>query len=324
VASTFFSTIVPNGNTIVLSAWDLSGSITSALTQAATNGHYVTVITPYSEYSSNSSDVNQIINAGGHAIYEYTSSQGSPQTGVTYQQSPMDIHAKFAIIDGVAYMDGHNWFTTDVILKDTDATDVAAIQSDLTSFPAPAANGETSEVFTTDKQVSLHAESNFLQNVALPALTSGAADEYDFITESYNPGNATGDYNDDVAIGQCQIASLSRHPTIKMVFESESGYSSSAKASLQNLLLLDPNANIRDHDQGHEKISMIRKSGTPLAAWFGSSNATTTDLFDWGMVIEDPALLTALASYFDNVEYAGSTAVTAGSGSPTACGTLHS
>ena len=99
---------------------------------------------------------------------------------------------------------------------------------------------------------------------------------------------------------------------------------SSAKSSLQNLLLLDPNANIRDHDQGHEKISMIRKSGTPLAAWFGSSNATTTDLFDWGMVIEDPTLLTALASYYDNVEFAGSTAITAGSGSPVACGTLHS
>ena len=35
---------------------------------------------------------------------------------------------------------------------------------------------------------------------------------------------------------------------------------------------------------------------TPLAAWFGSSNATTTDLFDWGMTTQDPILLTALTA----------------------------
>ena len=235
----------------------------------------------------------------------------------------MDIHAKFALVDGVAYMDGHNWFTTDVVVRDGFAADYAAIQADLVNFPSSPPSGAGTS-FTTDKQVSLNAESLFLQTVAVPDLNSGAADEYDFITESFNPNPASGNYNDDVYIGMCQISQLASHPIMHLVLEEESGYSTAAKTALQNLGLSDVNAVIKSNDNGHEKISMIRKGGVPVAAWFGSSNSTTTDLFDWGMTTTDPTVLSALATYFDNVEFAHSTAIAAGSGTPPACGTVHS
>jgi hypothetical protein len=324
VTSTFFSTIVPNAHTICISAWDLSSDIDTALASAIAHGASVTVITPMSENSSNAMDIAAIVAAGGHAKTEYTGSPGTSTASIAYQHAAMDIHAKFALVDGVAYMDGHNWFTTDVVLRDGYAADFNAVQSDLVNFPASPPNGDPATKFTTDKQVSLKSESDFLQNVAIPALNSGGANEYDFITESFNPNNASGDYNDDVYTGICQISQLVSQPTMKLVLEEESGYSTAARTALQNLLT-DPNAvgNVRSNSNGHEKISMIRMSGTPVAAWFGSSNATTTDLFDWGMTTTDPTVLAALATYFDTVEFAHATAISGSAGAP-ACGTLHS
>jgi len=299
VHTTFFTTIVEHAQTICLSAWDLSSDVDTALEYAASHGASVTVVTPYSENSSNSSDIAAIVAAGGHAKTEYTgSSHGTPTSSIQYQQAPMDIHAKFALIDGVAYMDGHNWFSTDVILQDPIAGDFAAIQSDLENFPAtPPSNG----TFTTDKQVSLKTESAYLQSTAIPAFNTGAALEYDFITESFNPSSSSGDYNDDVYDGMCQIAAIPSHPTMYVIVEDLSE-PSTAETALQNLAILDPNAHIYSSSSGQEKISMIRATvgGAPSSAWFGSSNATTTDLFDWGMDIpgSNTAALGALQSYY--------------------------
>ncbi len=329
VASTFFTTIVPQGRVICLSAWDLSSDIDTALEAAARAGASVTVITPYSENGSNATDIAAIVAAGGHAKYEYTTATApaTPNASIAYQQAPMDIHAKFAIIDGVAYMDGHNWFSSDVVMRDKNAADYAAIQTDLTTFPTPAPGGNT-DSFTTDKQLSLKTESTYLQTVAIPGLVS-ATNEYDFITESFNPNPATGDYNDDVYDGMCQIASLSVHPIMHVLVEEFSGYSTAAKAALQNLLLLDPNAVVKTESAGGlEKISMIRNTsgGVPSSAWFGSSNATTTDLFDWGMNISDTGMLTALQNYYDNTAFpSGSSIPTASPGTtPAPCSTPHS
>jgi hypothetical protein len=307
VASTFFSSIIPNAHTICLSAWDLSSDIDTALEAAARNGASVTVITPYSQNSSNSSDISAIVAAGGHAKYEYTSSHGTATASIAYQSAPFDIHAKMAIVDGVAYLDGHNWFTTDVVTQDGIAGDFSAIQNVLVNLTSPAPSNGT---FTTDKQLSLKNESAYLQSV-LSSLTS-STNEYDFITESFNP-SGDGEYNDDVYDGMCAISALASHPTMHVVVEEYSGYSSAAQTALQSLMLRDPNAIVRTNNNGHEKISMIRSTvgGTPSSAWFGSSNATTTDLFDWGYDITDNSsgMLTALASYFDTVEWANASAI---------------
>lgn len=327
----FFTNVIPNASSIVISAWDLSTDLDTALKAAAAKGASVTVITPYSQHTSNDSDIADILGSGANAraVYEYTSSHGTDSATITYKQALMDIHAKLAIVDGKVYMDGHNWFTTDVVVQDTDATDVAAAQTVLNNIAAGTAttlasapSGDATTLFSTDKQVSLKNESDFLQNVAIPDLANGTADEYDFIVESYNVNPVSGNYNDDIGIGMCQISQLSTKPKMHVVLEEESGYNTNTKALLQNLVFADSNADVRSNNNGHEKISMIRKAGTPVAAWFGSSNATTTDLFDWGMVTTDPALLAALASYFDNTEFANSTAIS-GAGVASTCGTVH-
>jgi len=335
VDSTFFTTIIPNAKTICISAWDLSSNITSALESAAKNGASVTVITPYSENSDNSSDLAAIIAAGGHAKTEYTSASGKGTSSKTtaYELSPMDIHAKFALVDGVLYMDGHNWFNTDVIMQDPVAGDYAAAQADLVTFatPAPSNTAAPNENFTTDKQVSLHTESNYIQSI-IPSLASG--DEFDFIVESFSDIVSSGDYNDDVYDGLCQIAKLPAHVTMHVMVED---YSSSEAAALQNLMILDPNAYVKTDSVGHEKITMYRTSvgGAPVNAWFGSSNSTTTDLFDWGIDIpsSNTNMLGALQAWFDN-EFGtntgaganGSTSIPtpAPGATATACGSLHS
>ncbi len=320
VGSSFFTTIVPNGHTICLSAWDLSSAIDTALEAAAHNGASVTVITPYSENSSNSSDLASIIAAGGHAKTEYTSSSGTASSTTEYQQAPMDIHAKFALVDGRAYADGHNWLTTpvqDVVMA--DGNDFAAIQTVLRNLSTTPSNG----TFTTDKQQSLLNESNYLQTLLTNGITTG--NEYDFITESFSTVQGSGYYNDDVYDGMCAIAQTGA--TMHVVVEEFSGYSATAKAALQNLELIDANASVRTDDNGHEKISMYRSSvgGTPTTAWFGSSNATSTDLFDWGLDITDTGMLGALQTYFDNEYTNQANAIpTASPGvTPAPCATTH-
>jgi hypothetical protein len=334
VDATFFTTIVPNAKTICISAWDLSSNLTSALETAAKNGASVTVITPYSENSDNATDLAAIIAAGGHAKTEYTTSsgKGTPSKTTAYQLSPFDIHAKFALIDGVAYLDGHNWFNTDVVMQDPVPGDYAAIQADLVTFatPAPSNTAAPDENFTTDKQVSLHTESSYLQSI-IPNLVAG--DEVDFITESFSATASSGDYNDDVYDGLCQVAALPAHIAMHVMVED---YSSSQAAALQNLMILDPNALVRTDSVGHEKITMYRTKvgGAPVNAWFGSSNATTTDLFDWGIEIpgSNTGMLGALQAWFDNEFGTATTGGANGSTSiptpapgatATACGTPH-
>jgi hypothetical protein len=300
----FFTSVIPNGKTICISVWDISSDITSALVTAAKAGANVTVIMPYSEYSDDESSVPTLTAAGARIKWEYTTSTapGSPTSTVTYEKAPMDIHAKFALVDGVAYMDGHNFFTTDVVMQDGILADFNAIQADLESFPNPAAEPSPADSFTTDKQLSLLNESTYLQQTAIPALAGGTATEYDFITESYNPTSSSGDYNDDVYGGMCQIASIVPHVTMNVILEDYSTDSSAVKSAMTNLLVLDPNAHVYSTSSGQEKISMVRSSigGTVTSAWFGSSNSTTTDLFDWGIDIpsNNTAMLSALGTYF--------------------------
>ena len=82
-----------------------------------------------------------------------------------------------------------------------------------------------------------------------------------------------------------------------MVFESESGYSTAAKTAIQNLILWNPGSasSIRSNNNGHEKISMIRKSGRADRGVVRLVELhDDRPLFDWGMVTYDPAVLKSL------------------------------
>lgn len=293
--SAFFSTLLPNAHQICVSAWDFSSDLTNALVAAAHNGAHVVAIAPYSQHSSNSSYISTLTAAGVEVRNEYISSVPPSGTNQSNIQSPMDIHAKFALVDGVAYLDGHNWFSSDVVMKDTVQADFNAIENVLTTFSTPAPSNGT---FTTDKQVSLQTEYQYLQSIAG---SLDANSEIDWSAESYNPtSSASGetDYNQDVFAELCSIASSSAHPTMKFYVES---YPYTAKAGTQIQLMVSYNSGsgIFSSSSGLEKVAIWRENGVVQSAWFGSSNATSTDLFDWGMVVHDSDLLSALTSWFD-------------------------
>lgn len=289
VASTFFSSTLPDAHDVCLSLWDFSSDSYDALLSAIHNGANVSVIIPYSQESSNASDATALGNAGGHIVWEYTGATPPPvPTGQNEGEiaSPMDIHAKFALVDGIAYMDGHNWFSTDVVMEDGNATDFSVIQQDLEHFSTPApSNGS----FTTDKQQSLANEAAYIANE-----NPQAGQEYDFISEDFNPNGSSPNENGAVYAAMC--AAAANGATVHVVVEDFSGDSGTAQAALENLILLDPNASVRSNAGGLEKISMVRGASS---AWFGSSNDTTTDLFDWGMTLSDGGVISALQSYFD-------------------------
>jgi len=299
VSSTFYSSILPNARNICLSAWDLSSDVDTALLAAARNGANVWVVAPYSQHGSNSSDASSLVAAGAHFVDEYTgSSAPASMTGSANEtsiHSPMDIHAKFALVDGVGYMDGHNWFTSDVVMRTGDSADFLAMQNDLANFPTPpGSNGP----FTTDKQLSLKGELDYMNSQ-----TFASGDEYDFITESFNATSSNpSEYNDDVYAKMCAIATT--HATVKVMVESKP--SGSDLTYLQNLEVIGGPTTVVKYDySGHEKISMKRGASS---AWFGSSNLTTTDLFDWGYTLSDPGVISALGTYFDS-EFNGATAM---------------
>ena len=179
----------------------------------------------------------------------------------------MDIHAKFALVDGRAYADGHNWLTTpvqDVVMA--DGNDFAAIQTVLRNLSTTPSNG----TFTTDKQQSLLNESNYLQTLLTNGITTG--NEYDFITESFSTVQGSGYYNDDVYDGMCAIAQTGA--TMHVVVEEFSGYSATAKAALQNLELIDANASVRTDDNGHEKIRCTARASAGRRRLLGSGRRT--------------------------------------------------
>lgn len=306
VGAAFFSSVLPNASQICISAWDFSSNLDTALIAAANNGAHVVAIAPYSQDGSNATDITELTNAGVEVRNEYTGTVPPSAPNQSNIHSPMDIHAKFALVDGVAYMDGHNWFNTDVVMKDTTQGDFNTIQNVLTTFATPApSNGS----FTTDKQASLQNEAAYINSQ-----TWGPGTEYDFIVESFNPASSNpAEYNDNVYDAMCAVAKTGA--AMHLMFESETGYSANAKAAIQDLLAVDSNAIAHYNSGGHEKLSMKRGAST---IWFGSSNSTTTDLFDWGYTLSDADTITALQTYFDG-QFNGSTNITPTGGSGTYC-----
>jgi hypothetical protein len=292
----FFSSVLPNASEICVSAWDFSSDLDTALIAAVHNGAHVVAIAPYSQRSSNSSDITSLTAAGVEVRNEYINTVPPAATNQSNIQAPFDIHAKFALVDGVAYLDGHNWFTSDVVMKDTNEADFNAMQNVLTTFSTPAPSNGT---FTTDKQVSLQTEYQYLQSIAG---SMDANSEIDWSAESYNPtSSASGetDYNQDVFAELCSIATSAAHPAMKFYVESYP-YTAKAGTQIQLMTSLNANSGIFSSSSGLEKIALWRENGVVQSAWFGSSNATSTDLFDWGMVVHDSDLLAALKTWFDS------------------------
>jgi phosphatidylserine/phosphatidylglycerophosphate/cardiolipin synthase-like enzyme len=241
---------------------------------AAKAGANEDVILPLEEQSDDATDANQLAKDGAHIFYD--------QAATT-----PPLHAKLAIVDGSAFLDGRNWDTTDIVISDTNPSDFTAITNALNLDPTSSTNLDTL------KSLALQREANYL-TAAAPA--SGATVR--FMTESFS------------ASAQNVISALEtaaqNGATVEVVVLSSYVTGNSGEMSLLTTLKSAPyNMSVRlNPASGSEKIMLA--STSPSTGWFGSTNATDAsynddNYIDWGLTVTDPNELSALQTYFDTV-----------------------
>jgi|HubBroStandDraft_1064217.scaffolds.fasta_scaffold18875_2 hypothetical protein len=263
-----------------MSAYVFTNVAFAALDAAAKNHATVVVVFPAEEQSYYQSDLNTLQADGATIVID----PGAPS-------NVNPIHAKLAIVDGNAYLDGHNWVEAggsepvdDVIIEDTIPADFTAIETALTSFnnPPSSASGTLDLV----KANSLAMEATFLDS-HLPGI--GATVSY--MTESFSSGATN--------VVSALEAARTNGATVNVILVGGDADSSdqSLISSMQGMgITFYSNAT-----SGSEKVLMI--STVSGEVWYGSSNSTSSsslssDYIDWGMLITDPTTISAINNYY--------------------------
>ncbi len=269
--STFTNTLSA-GKLICFSAYVFTSDSFKALDAAAKNGANETVILPQEEQSEDASDANQLAADGAQIIYD----QGS---------STPPLHAKLAVVDGTAYLDGRNWDSTDVVISDTYAADFTAIENALALSPTSSTNLDTL------KSNALTREANMITSAG-----AGPGTTIRFMTESFSTGASS--------VISALEAAAQNGATIEVCVLSSYVSGNSSEQNLLTTLKSPPyNMNVRlNPNSGSEKMTLISNETT---AWFGSSNATSTssmasNYIDWGLTVSDPTVITSLQQYYDS------------------------
>jgi hypothetical protein len=266
-----------------MSAYVFTNVAYAALDAAAKNHATVVVVFPAEEQSYYQSDLTQLQTDGATIVIDPGAS-GSPAVN--------PIHAKLAIVDGNAYLDGHNWVEAggsepvdDVIIEDTIPNDFTAIETALTNFnnPASSASGTLDLV----KQNSLAMEATFLDS-HLP----GPGVTVSYMTESFSSGAAN--------VVSALEAARANGATVNVILVG-SDETGSSDESLIDTMQADGITFYSNATTGSEKLLMI--SSLPGELWYGSSNSTSTsslssDYIDWGMLISDPTTISAISAYY--------------------------
>ena len=277
-----FTSKLSAASTICFSAYVFTSASFQALDTAAKNGANETVVLPQEEYANDSSDSNQLAADGAHIVYDQSTST-----------SPL--HAKLALVDGSAYLDGRNWDTSDVVISDTYAADYTAIQNALALNPTSSTNLDTL------KSIALAREANMITSAVNGGSLSGVTIR--FMTESFSSGAS----NVISALESAAQAGAS----VEVVVLSSYVQGNSGEMNLLTTLKSPPyDMSVRlNPNSGSEKMTLISSRTT---GWFGSSNATSSssqsdNYIDWGLTVGDPTVLGDLQSYYD-MTYAASTA----------------
>jgi hypothetical protein len=264
--------------TICFSAYVFTEASFQALDSAARSGANETVLLPLEEQSDDASDAMQLAADGAHIVYDQAS-------------STPPLHAKLAVLDGSAFLDGRNWDTSDVVIGDTYAADFTAIES------APAFDPASSANLDTLKSLALNREANSITDAA-PA--TGVTVR--FMTESFSSGAS----NVIAALESAAAAGA----TVEVVVLASDEQDNPSEESLLTTLKSPPyNMSVRlNPASGSEKMTLI---SSQTGGWFGSANATSSNAtddnyIDGGLTVGDPNVLSALQSYYDSV-YASST-----------------
>jgi hypothetical protein len=281
--TTPFLATVAAAQKICMSAYVFTTVAFNALDAAAKNHATVVVVFPQEEQSYYTADLAQLQTDGAIVVID----PGAPTN--------YPIHAKLAVVDGYAYLDGHNWVESngagipdDVIIKDTVASDFTAIESALMLNPISSASGNLDTLKVSSQQM----EATFL--TANSALVS-ATTTVNVMTESFSSGDGN-------LVSALEAAGQTgAKVNVILVGGDETG--SSADMSLIGTMAAAPYgitfwSNV---SSGSEKVLSI--SSVPGEVWYGSANATSTssmssNYIDWGMLVTDPPTIAAINAYY--------------------------
>jgi PLD-like domain len=268
VAFTTVTSAISSGRNVCLSAYVFTTAMFDALDAAAKNGAKVTVVLPNEEKSTDSSDATSLQNDGATIVWD----PGSP--------ADHPLHAKLVIVDGVAYLDGRNWDTTDVTITDGVKADFTAIENALNLNPTSSTNLDTL------KSTAISREDAFLTGAA-----PGKGVTVQFMSESFGSDAPT-----VTALENAAKAGA----TVQVIVLSSDESGNTTEASALTAMKADGIQIRLNPAGGSEKMTLISGQST---AWFGSANATsstsaTANYIDWGMTVTNPSVISTLQSYF--------------------------
>lgn len=270
VPFTTFTSTLSAGHSVCFSAYVFSTDSFNALDAAAKAGATETVVLPQEESGLDSAKAATLQSDGATIVWDPGSSGGD---------NPL--HAKLAIVDGIAYLDGRNWDSTDVVIDDGTSADFTPIENALNLNPTSSTNLDTLKSNSLAREVSYINGGTYSSSVTLR-----------YMTESFGT-------NPDV--NAALEAAAQSGATVKIiVLKSDESGNTTEQAELTTLK--NDGAQIRLNPAGgSEKVSLLSNSSS---GWFGSANSTkdtttSTNYIDWGMTVTDATVLSSLSSYFD-------------------------
>jgi phosphatidylserine/phosphatidylglycerophosphate/cardiolipin synthase-like enzyme len=191
---------------------------------------------------------------------------------VTHGSADGPMHAKALAIDGRAYLDDRNWARNDLILRDDDRADAAAVC-------ATAAGGAVvgRSAFALQKREALCLEARMLQR-------AGAHDRVTVETETFGTSNAVCRALDD-------LGKRGLHPQL-LVQRRPVASNPRERAALARLA--------RDGVEVRTTNDTEKFAVCGPRAWIGSANASPAfgdpDIIDWGACTRNQQVVNAVAT----------------------------
>jgi phosphatidylserine/phosphatidylglycerophosphate/cardiolipin synthase-like enzyme len=182
------------------------------------------------------------------------------------------MHAKALAIDGKLYLDDRNWTRDDLILRDDDRADAAAVRA---TAAGCAANGRLA--FALRKRQALALEARMLQ-------TAGAHDRVTVETETFGTSNAVCRALDD-------LGKRGLHPQLLV---QRRPVASNPRERTALARLVRDGVEVRTTDDT-EKFAVCGSR-----AWIGSANTSPAfgnpDIIDWGACTRNRAVVETVAA----------------------------
>jgi len=259
---------IAEASRIALSAYTLEprGEMVRALDAAADRGARVAVTLEGFAGRSDARDLRRVALENAHDLRAH---------GVRVRLgagSGAEVHLKAAVVDGTAFLDDRNWAACgETIVATTDMADVAAVRDAIDGRPRDAGS------LATDKRSALEREAEAIRR---------GGDHVDLETESFGPGIVATALRERAAGGAHVRLLVNDHIASERRARGE-------RALLRELAHAGVEVRV---STASEKLCVAGDRG-----WVGSANATFAgdQMTDWGLTVDEPALLGTLATTFE-------------------------